>query len=338
MKKKRIISILSAIAIIIIVSITVLLLDSRPLHKSEQGKNDSEYKIGYVISGSVDDSRLSREAYNGLMAVKDESGAFFSMRENIAADQLEDDIRQYAEENFDIVVLLGEGYEEIGEKLAGDLPDLNLVLLDSNIKNDKNLGSLSVEYRTTGFIKGMIAAYMTKNNVVAAIGYKEDQPTIKELVGYENGVKYIDADIQVYGEYLDSKGENAKGGDLLLEFAGYGADVVLAAAGTRDQEIIEAAEGKKIYSLGAASSLLEEYTSFLLGATSYDIEAGVGDIVRMAMQEGSFGDNIALEYQLDYNQALKSKIPAAGQKKIDGIIEKLKGGELKIDELVPMGQ
>lgn len=336
MKKKKILSFIAGVLVIIAVMLVAFFLDSKPLQKSEQGKEDSEFKIGYIISGNKDDSYLYTAAYNGLMNVKNETSAYFSMRENIDADKLEAEAKKYADEGFSVIVLCGDGYDETAEKLAGTYPDTDFVVLNSNINNNENLGSLYMDYRATGFIRGMLAGYATKRNVVAAIGYKDDTATLHELYGFEKGVQYVDADIQVYGEYVTKRDNDISAGKLLEEFIGYGADIVISSAGIYDSEVFEVAETKGIYAFGGNSSFIEEYPRTILAVSNFDISGGVGDMVRMVFEDGFAGESIALEFDVEYNDGLKARLPGDGIKKVDSTINELRDGELEIDELVPL--
>lgn len=338
MKKKKIFSVIAIIIVVVAIMAVGFMLDSKPLHKSEQGKEDNKLKIGYIISGNKDDSYLYTAAYNGLMTVKNETQAYFSMRENIIGEDLETTAKTYADEGYSVIVLCGDGYDATVEKLAGEFPETDFIVLNSNLKNDKNLGSLYIDYRASGFVRGMLAGYVTKRNVVAAIGYTDDTATMHELYGFEKGVQYVDADIQVYGEYVTKRDDDITAGKLLEEFIGYGADIVISSAGDYDKEVFDVAETKGIYAFGGNSSYIEEYPRTILAVCNFDISGGVGDMVRMVFQDGFNGESIALEFDVEYNDGLKARLPGDGIKKVDQILNKLRGGELKIDELVPLEQ
>lgn len=336
MKKKKILSILIGFIVVIAVMVIGLLINTKPLHKSDQGQKDSEFKIGYIIDGNKDDNYLYISAYNGIQNLKIETSAYFSMRENIEVDQLEVNIENYTNDQFDIIILGGDDYDEKIKELADKYPDTDFVALNSKINNNKNLSSLGINLRTAGFIRGMLAGYTTKRNVVAAIGYTDDQPTIQELYGFEMGVKYINADIQVYGEYVTKRAGNTGAGDLLSEFAGYGADVVISASGIKDSEVFDVAENSNIYAFGNNSSLIENYPDIMLAVCSFNLTSGVEDMIRMTFDNGFLGENIVLDFDLEYNEGLKARLPVAGINKVEQTLKDIKSGKLDIDKLVPM--
>lgn len=336
MKKKKILTIFIGFIVIIGVMVIGLLMNTKPLHNSDQGQKDSEFKIGYIIDGNKDDNQVYTSAYNGILNLKTEMKAYFSMRENIEVDQLETNVEKYVNDTFDIIILGGDDYDETAKALADKYPDTDFVVLNSKINNNKNLSSLDINLRTVGFIRGVLAGYTTKRNVVAAIGYIDDQPTIHELYGFEMGVKYINADIQVYGEYVTKREENIGAGDLLKEFATYGADVVIAAAGIHDNEVFDIAENSNIYAFGNNNSLIENYPETMIAVCSFNITRGVEDMIRMTFDNGFMGESIALEFDLEYNEGLKARLSQGGINKVEQTLDDLRSGKLDINKLVPM--
>ncbi|MDD2371599.1 MAG: BMP family ABC transporter substrate-binding protein [Firmicutes bacterium] len=335
-KKKKIFSVLTLIIVVIGVMVIGLLMNSQRLHKSEQGLTDSKLKIGYIIDGNKDDNNLYISAYNGILNVKDETESYFSMRENISADKLESTAQTYADDGFNIVILCGVDYDPIAEKLAGEFPNTKFIVLNSRLENGTNLGSLYMDYRSSGFIKGMIAGYVTKNNVIAGIGYSEDNATMYELYGFETGVHYVDADIQVYNEYVTKRGGDTTAGSLLEEFTTYGADTVIAVAGNKDIEVLDKAESKNLYAFGSSISYIESYPDIVMAVTSFDISGGIGDIIKMVYENGFNGESIALDFDIEYNDGLKARIPTSGLTKVDSVLNNLKSGKLDIDKLAPL--
>lgn len=336
MKKKKILSILVGFIVVIAVMVIGLLMNTKPLHNSDQGQKDSEFKIGYIIDGNKDDNQVYMSAYNGIINLKTETNAYFSMREDIEAEQLEANIQKYTEEKFNIIILGGKDYDEKAKELADKYPETDFVVLNSQVSNNKNLSSLNMDLRASGFIKGMLAGYISKRNVVAAIGYKEDINTLHELYGFEMGVGYINPDIQVYAEYVTKREGDIGAGDLLKEFAGYGADAVISASGTYDKEVFDIAENLKIYAFGNNNNLLEDYPETMIAVCNFNIARGIEDMIRMSYDNGFMGESIALEFDLEYNEGLKARLSAGGLNKVEQTLNDLRSGKQKIDELVPM--
>ncbi len=336
MKKKRILRFLAIIIAIIVVMIVGLFINSETLHKSEKGLTESKLKIGFIIDGNKDDSNLNISAYNGIMNVKDETEAYFSIRENISADNLEITSKTYAEDDFNVLILAGANYDDIAKNLAEEFPDIKFIVLNSNLSNGKNLGSLYMDYRSSGFVKGMLASYVSQNNVITGIGYNNDNATVHELYGFEQGVHYVNPDIQVYSEYVTKRGGDASVVSLLNEFMGYGADVVLSAAGNRDSEVFDLAEEKNIYAFANSISFLESYPETVVAVTGFEVSVGVADIIKMIYVNAFNGESIALDFDIIYKEELKGEISERGLNRVEDVLNKLKSGELDINKLAPL--
>jgi hypothetical protein len=50
------------------------------------------------------------------------------------------------------------------------------------------------------------------------------------------------------------------------------------------------------------------------------------------------GESITLEFDLEYNEGLKARVPAGGITKVEQTLNDLRSGKLDIDKLVPMEQ
>lgn len=336
MGTRKVLMILGLVALGIILTAAVFFLGSRNLEKSELGNDDSSFRVALVTSGTKDDSPLVLSAYNGILSGKDSLGLYLSLRENVSAADLEYTLRSYALEGYDLIYVNGEGFGVAAKELAGDFPKVAFVALNAKLANSKNMGSVYLDYRAVGFIKGVAAAYMSRNGVVAAVGGVQDLSTTAELFGFQKGVFSVNPNIQVHADFASNLGAGKTAADLASTYLGYGADVIDVVSGKGDDGVIAAAEKKNAYVLGSSDMLFQKYPQTVLASVQTNLETAVAGVTKQ-VHDGTYkAEPLLVDTTFLYNPSLKARVSATIEAKIKDVIDKIMKGELKMDVLVPM--
>ena len=336
MKLKRIGALAGLAAAGLIIFALLFFFGGNSLDKSELGNDDDSFRVALVVTGNKDDSPLALSAYEGILSQKQELDVYLSLRENVAAADYEFVLRSYALEGYELIYACGDSFKTAVTALAGDFPDVAFVVLDSKAANNENVGSIALDYRAMGYIKGTLAAYLSRNGIVAGIGVARDQATTEELTGFQKGVFSVDPNIQVHADFSSNLGTGKTAADLAGVYLGYGADVVSSVAGASDDLVIVAAEEKGAYVLAGNTGLFEKYPQTVIAGFQIDLPRTVADVTKMVYDKKFKGENALVDYTFAYNPALKARVPAQVEVKVKAVIDKIVKGELKMDELVPM--
>jgi basic membrane protein A and related proteins len=172
--------------------------------------------------------------------------------------QGEEIMRRGADGGFGLVISLEWIHGEPMEILAKDYPDTNWVIMNQTRAGD-NIASVVFGEHQGSFLAGALAAQVTTDTSIKGInaaakigvigGFKA--PGIdKFIVGYIQGAKAVNPDIEVMVAYADSFGDPAKGLQMANAMFDSGADIVYQVAGGTGIGIIEAAKARGQYAIG----------------------------------------------------------------------------------------
>ena len=90
----------------------------------EGGTDDSKLRIALLLPGSLNDGGWNAAAYTGLMQLKDE-GYDVAFTENVTIAGIEEAMRNYAYEEYDLIIGHGFEFGEPAMRVAPEFPDVN---------------------------------------------------------------------------------------------------------------------------------------------------------------------------------------------------------------------
>ena len=164
-----------------------------------------------------------------------------------------------AAESYDIVVAVGWQYGLYLQEAVPEFPDTKFIFIDNEYEHrsedDKDENILSIVYKQNegSFLVGYLAAKMTKTGKIGVVG-GEDADTINDfIVGYEDGAKYANPDVDVRVIYANGYEDPANGKDCATSLYNLGCDIVFAVAGKTGEGVFEAAKETGNYAIGVDS-------------------------------------------------------------------------------------
>ncbi len=185
---------------------------------------------------------------------------------------------------------------------------------------------------------------MNSEAVIGSVGGQEIPVILDFMVGYEQGAKDTNPEIQVIRQFADSWNDPAKGKELTKAQYSQGADIVFQIAGGTGQGVFEAAAEDGRYAIGVDSdqaliieeadpqqaervltSMMKNVDNSLFRALDLHIkgELPYGEIEALGIAEGGVG----LARNKFYDQSTPDEVKAM----IDDAEKKILGGEIKVD-------
>lgn len=159
-------------------------------------------------------------------------------------------LRGLAKLKYDIIVGVGFLFREPMNRVAGDYPDVNFVLIDA-VADPSNVASLIYKAHEGTFLAGVIASMKTKTNKIGFIGGMKIPLVEAFEIGYESGINATKPEIKFYANYVgvtpNAFNDPAKAKELALSQYSKGVDIILAAAGASGLGVLEAAKETKKY-------------------------------------------------------------------------------------------
>lgn len=306
-----------------------------------------KYKIAYVTPGATGDNGFCDSVASGLEKIKNEYGSDIKIIEN------NNDASKYAESleacfqwGPDIVFSEPYGFEELYTKYADDYPDVDMVCLDFQLENSKKtMSSYTFISEEGAFLAGVTAAKVTESNLPLANGEKkvgfvggQDIPVIKGfLYGFEQGVKYVDPDIEVKVTYVGDFFDPVKGKTAAKQLYAQGVDIIFQAAGTSGQGALEAANEENKYIIGVDSNQNGLYPGHVVTSMVKDLSGAVYDTFNL-INDGTYEkDHLYTKgagpsgVYLAIDDNTKKILPEEMLSEINEIQDKIISGDIKVD-------
>lgn len=298
--------------------------------------DDFSPAIVFDMGGKFDKS-FNEAAYNGAEKFKNESGVAYREFEVTNPSQREQAMRNMARRGATVIIAMGFAQAAAVETVAKEFPDTKFTLIDM-VVDLPNVQSVIFKEHEGSFLVGMAAALASKTGKVGFIGGM-DIPLIRKFaLGYVEGAKYVNADIEVLqnmtGTTPSAWNDPTKGGELARSQFDRGADVVYAAAGGTGIGVYQAAKDAGKLAIGVDSNQNYMHPGTMLTSMVKRVDVAVYDAFMTAKNgtwQGGFkilglaedGVGFALdEYNRDLVSAdMEMKIEATRKDIISGKVQ-----------------
>lgn len=213
--------------------------------------------VGIVLSvGGLGDKSFNDSAYRGLEMAHEELGINYKYVEPASPAEDEQYLREFAENDYDLVVGVGFLMRDALNQVATDFPEVKFALIDETVELP-NVSSLLFAEDEGSFLVGALAAMMSETGTVGFVGGME-VPLIQRFEkGFEDGAKYVNPDIKslvLYTSGPNPFNDPVRGKENALSLIKQGADVVYHASGGTGIGVIDAAKQAGVYAIGVDSN------------------------------------------------------------------------------------
>ena len=296
---------------------------------------DLKPAVVFDMGGKFDKS-FNEGVYNGVEKFREETGIKYREFEVKNPTQREQAVRRMAERGADPVLGVGFAQAPAIEAVAKDFPDTRFTIIDM-VVDLPNVQSVVFKEHEGSFLVGVLAAAASKSAKVGFVGGM-DIPLIRRFAcGYEQGVKHVNADADVYvnmtGTTPAAWNDPTKGSELAKSQFDRGADVVFAAAGGTGIGVYQAAKDNGKYAIGVDSNQNHLHPGTMLTSMLKRVDVAAYNTFRGA-RDGKWQPGIqvlglaegGVDWALDEHNAglvtpeMKAQVEAAKQDIIDGKI------------------
>ena len=322
--------------------------------RNAASSSDVKTKAAIVTdTGGVDDKSFNQSAWEGLQAwgkehnlAKDKGYTYFqSTSEADYANNL-----NQAAGSYNLIFGVGFALHNAVEEAAKEHADLNYVLIDDVIKDQKNVASVTFADNEAAYLAGVAAAKTTKTKKVGFVGGMESEVISRFEAGFKAGVASVDSSIKVQVDYAGSFGDAAKGKTIAAAQYAADADVVYQVAGGTGAGVFSEAksinesknEGEKVWVIGVDRDQVDEgkYTSkdgkesnFVLASTLKQVGTTVQDIANKT-EKGEFPGGQVIVYSLKDKgvDLVTTNLSEEGKKAVEDAKSKILDGSIKVPE------
>ncbi len=226
---------------------------SEPSSSGEQSStpNAEPLKVTLVATATgLGDRSFNDMAWEGIQRAEAELGVEVSIIEPKSVSDFSSSIATAAASGADVILAFGGAFSDALAENAPKFPDVYFGGLNCTAESD-NLQVAQTSDHEGSFLAGALAALMTETGTIGGIGGQDADNINRFYVGYEEGAKYINPDIEVLISYVGSYSDPAKGKDFALQLMNEGADIIYAVAGGTGEGLFEAVrENEDLYAIG----------------------------------------------------------------------------------------
>lgn len=180
--------------------------------------SDKPLKVVYLCNGSLGDKGFNDSAERGMQMLKDKLGAEVKTVE-MGRDETsyEGNYLDVSEQDWDMIVSGTWSVKELAQDIASQFPEKHYLLFDSGVDRDVvvdgNMMGVNYYSNQAAYLAGVLGAKMLESGdakidpskkVLGFVGSMDTANINDFLVGYLEGVKYVDPEIKVMTSYVGS--------------------------------------------------------------------------------------------------------------------------------------
>ncbi len=321
---------------------------------------DEPYKAALLINGTLGDKSFFDSANIGLTALQDELGEdkFTFKVEQMGATSADEakwepTVYDYCDDgSYDVIIVGTFQMLDALTNASADYPDQKFIYFDEAFdysNGGENVYNVMYKQNEVSYLVGAAAAMMTtdesldkidpSNKIIGFLGGMENSVINDFLVGYIQGAKDIDEEIQVALAYVGNFYDSAAGKDMALTQYQNGADVGYNVAGSAGLGQIEAAADAGRYAFGVDSdqaALLPDYAEFIPTSALKNVGNSLMRAIKLDMEDSlEYGK---LEYlgfaeggvELVEDAHYEEVVPEAIRTKVAELKEQITNGEVTV--------
>ena len=314
-------------------------------------------KVVYLCNGYLGDKGFYDNAASGLYRMRDELGCEVKVIE-MGNDETayESYFLDESEKDWDIIITGTFTMRELLQDVANQYPDKKYMFFDGQIDfaqaTEGNVMGITYQSNETGFMGGALAALMLDSGaekidadkrILGFVG-SMDSPNINDfLIGYIDGIKYIDPEIRLVTNYVGSFEDVAKCYEMSTQEYNQGAQIIYAPSSQSILGAVQASAEQGRYLVACDNdiwTIMSETDSDLVANVMSSTMKNVGESLFKAvegLQSGTYkmGENYTLGIKdgsvgLAVNENYEALVPEDIRTKLDEISEKIVSGEIKV--------
>ncbi|MDR3248265.1 MAG: BMP family protein [Treponema sp.] len=196
--------------------------------ESPKASSGNAIKIAMIVESTVDDKGWCQAMYDGIMqAQKSLPGRIeFSYSEKMLPVDAGSAARQYAAQGFHIIIGHGSQYKNLMLEMAEEYPNITFAFGTSSEIGPKNVFTYMPENEETGYISGVIAGLVTKNNSIGMVGPVDGGGAARYDRGYVLGIQKVNPKAKITIAHSGSFSDFVKAGEIAHSQIKNGVDVL----------------------------------------------------------------------------------------------------------------
>ena len=293
----------------------------------------SEFKVGLLVSGSVDDGGWNQLGKQGLDEIAAKLGAKTSYQLAQKSDMAQA-FKNYARAGYQLIIGHGSEYGSAVQQVAPQFPETRFVVASSDVKGP-NYTSIKFDLWQAAYLAGILAASVSRTGKAGQIGGESFAPVAQAFRAFGEGGKSYNPSFQVTTDYVGNWQNANKAKEQALAMIDRGADILFQNADAAGGGIFQAAREKPgvlvIGSNADQTPMAPEVViaSAVLGVPRAFLEVA-RDVKEGHLKNGFYVEDLRGSVDVVINPKFKTRIPAKARQAMDQAREELLAGRLTV--------
>lgn len=252
-----------------------------------------KFRVAVVMPSAINDLAFSQSMYDALLRVQKDMGGPDKFEivysENMfVVDDAAAAIRDYATKGYNLVIAHGSQYGSSLQEIAPDFPKTSFAWGTTvDTFGQPNIFAYEAASQEGGFVNGVMAATLSKSNVIGVVGPIETGDAKLYVDGFKAGVLSVKPDAQVNVNYIGSFSDTALAAEAANTHISAGADVLTGSAQMVVGAIGKAKENNVLW-FGTQSNQTSLAPSIVVASQVYHWEGILKEMIAL-IEGGTLG-------------------------------------------------
>lgn len=285
-------------------------------------------KIGFVMSGSIEEDGWNGEHYRAVAKACRECGAELLFKENVGeyTGQCTNAINELVQEGAQMIFLNSYGYSEEVNELVTEYPEV-IFYTNSSEYHTSNMTSYFVRMYQARYLSGIIAGMTTKDNKIGYVAARANNEVNRGINAFTMGVRSANEKAKVIvtwtGSWDNEEAERKAAADLIEKA---GVDVITYHQ--NQNYVIQEADARGIASIGYHKQF-EGFSDKYLTSTVYNLVPVYRELIKeyrkgkgnsrmnywIGIEMGAVGLS---EYSAQVTEKMQEAVTRATEKMLNG--------------------
>src|SRR4028118_1312641 len=185
-------------------------------------------RVASIYTVPVEQQWVSR-IHKALNAARDRGDITYKFSENVANNDYERIMRQYAEEGSDLVIGEIFGVERAARRVAANYPKVAFLMGSSFGPSKPNLSVFDNFIHEPSYLTGMVAGKTTKSNTIGMVGGYAIPEVNRLMNAFMDGAREVNPNVKFLVSFINSWDDPPKAKEASFAMIDRGADIMYAA-------------------------------------------------------------------------------------------------------------
>jgi basic membrane protein A len=316
----------------------------------------SDKVCAVLDTGGENDRSFNEFTLKGAREAAEAEGLEFSYIVSEAATDYEKNVQNFIDEGCGLIITVGFLMGDVTAAAAKANPDVQFAIVDvayfptegsaacpadvedcySEDNGLQNVTSLMFAEDQVGYLAGVLAGCMSQSGVIGSVSGMEIPPVVRFVVGYQNGARSQNADIETLNVYIPDFNDPSTGKQAGQSMLDQGADIIFGVGGNTGNGGLLAAHEAGLLGIGVDVDQYNTYpdvAASLLTSAAKNMDVAAGQAVRdfaagnlepgiklATLENGGIGLAPYHDQEANVPDECKAAVDAATQGLIDGSI------------------